>query len=58
MPDRVLAAFTQGEDVNGLGITAAAEVVWYDKDGSELYRQEFDLLKPAASAEGSEENGA
>lgn len=56
--DRVLAAVTLGEDVNGLGTTAAAVVVWYDKDGSELYRQEFDLLKPAASAEGSEENGA
>ena len=51
-------AIVNGWDVTGNGNTAAAEIVWYDENGTELYRQSFDLIKTDAQREGSEEDGA
>ncbi len=40
------------------GITAEAEIVWYDGSGAELCRQSFDMMKMDAQGERSEEHGA
>lgn len=40
------------------GITAEAEIVWYDGSGEELYRQVFDMMEMDTQGEGSERNGA
>lgn len=40
------------------GITAEAEIVWYDGSGEELYRQCFDMMEMDTQREGSEEHGA
>ena len=40
------------------GITAEAEIVWYDGSGEELYRQSFDMMEMDTKREGSEEHGA
>jgi len=40
------------------GITAEAEIVWYDSSGEELYRQSFDMMEMDKQWEGSEGNGA
>ena len=40
------------------GITAEAEIVWYDDSGEELYRQSFDMMEMDAQREGSEDHGA
>ena len=37
------------------GISASAEIVWYDEGGAELYRQQIELI---GQGEGSEEYGA
>ena len=39
------------------GITAEAEIVWYDAGGNELYRQSFDMMDTDAQGEGSEVRG-
>lgn len=40
------------------GITAEAEIVWYDGSGEELYRQSFDMMEMDTQREGSEGYGA
>ena len=35
------------------GITAEAEIVWYDASGNELYRQSFDMMDTDTQGEGS-----
>ena len=37
---------------------SAAEVLWYDENGTELYRQSFALFDAGRKVEGSEEHGA
>ena len=39
------------------GITAEAEIIWYDAGGNELYRQSFDMMDTDAQGEGSEVRG-
>lgn len=58
MGEELFSAASAKEGVNEPGVTALAEVVWYDEKGNELYRQEFDLLRRENAAEGSEEHGA
>ncbi|MBR4692067.1 MAG: hypothetical protein IKP17_04865 [Oscillospiraceae bacterium] len=65
MASWVLSDISMGEELfsaaAGKGVsdvTAFAEVVWYDRDGNELYRQGFDLLRTEKETEGSEEHGA
>lgn len=59
----VLSDISMGEELLSAaavmeGVTAFAEVVWYDRDGNELYRQGFDLLRTEKETEGSENDGA
>ena len=49
---RLWGFIRSGSDM-GLGVTAEAEIVWYDASGAELGRQAFSLL-----AEGGEGSGA
>lgn len=54
---RVLNRLTNlGAEITG--ITAEAEIVWYDGSGEELYRQSFDMMEMDTKREGSEEHGA
>ena len=54
---RVLNRLTSlGAEITG--ITAEAEIVWYDGSGEELYRQSFDMMEMDTKREGSEEHGA
>jgi len=54
--ERVLNRLTNlGAEVPG--ITAEAEIVWYDASGNELYRQSFDMMDTDAQGEGSEVRG-
>ena len=54
---RVLNRLTNlGAEITG--ITAEAEIVWYDDSGGELYRQSFDMMAMDTKREGSEKHGA
>ena len=54
---RVLYDVAVGKDYYGEGAEAAAEIVWCDENGNELYRQRIELFG-AAGAEGRNEDGA
>ena len=49
-----LAACSSTDTTTEESTTAAAEIVWCDENGKELYRQQIELIEP----EGSEEYGA
>ena len=51
---RVLSGIPFGGYYNDRSSTAAAEIIWYDENGTELYRQQINLIE----REGSEHYGA